>query len=280
MSPASLLEKLQSVWEVIASSPLYGIAFFIILFLVFLFITTNKTNKKQSKITYFIIYLAIFIYFFVQYGSSIQSLFDYAINQFFINYYFPNIIIYLLTLIISTIILWKSIFSDKTTKSIKIINSFVYGIIVYFFILTVSLIEQLNLNAFNLLELYSSMQVRSILELSMFVFVIWVIFLIIYKIIRNHQLKIVNEQKQVITNYDIVDHVNVKRAYDKPKQNVFFTPVEEETKKEPQIEDGKEPFTLDEYKTLLRILLEEKNKKEESSEDSLTELNALYKSIE
>ena len=65
---------------------------------------------------------------------------DYIINQVFIGYYFPTIMIYLVLLIITNIIVWKSIFSDITPTVIKFLNSFVFGILIYLFILILSLI--------------------------------------------------------------------------------------------------------------------------------------------
>ena len=142
MNPLSLITKLQTVFEVITSKNLYLMILVVIAFLTLLFITTNGSNRKQSKRAYILLYLAGFIFLAVQYGSSFLALLDYAINEVFITYYFPNIVIYIIMLIVTNIVLWKTIFNDKIDKKLKIINSFAFAIITYLFILAISIKEK------------------------------------------------------------------------------------------------------------------------------------------
>ena len=95
MSPISLMTKLQTVIDLITSKNLYLMILAIIAFLTLIFITTNGSNKKESKRAYILLYLAVAIFIIVQYGNSARSLLDYAINEVFITYYFPNIVIYM-----------------------------------------------------------------------------------------------------------------------------------------------------------------------------------------
>lgn len=285
MKDLSLITKLQTVFNLIASKNLYMMILVLIIFLTILFITTNGSNRKQSKKAYILLYLAGFIFIAFQYGSSILTLFDYAINEVFITYYFPNIVIYLLMLIITNIILWKTIFNDKVNFKLKVINSTAFAIIMYLFILAVSSINNLNLNVFNITELYSSNQVRSLLELSMFVFAFWVVVLLIYYLIRRYLYKHNLIQVETFTNYNIINDFDIKEAYKIPKKTLLV----EEPKKEEKIEPNSinilgQEFTIDEYKVMLKILKEEKEKKnrkeqETALENPLTELNKLYQSI-
>ena len=285
MKDLSLITKLQTVFNLITSKNLYLMILVLIIFLTILFITTNGSNRKQSKKAYILLYLAGFIFIAFQYGSSILTLFDYAINEVFITYYFPNIVIYLLMLIITNIILWKTIFNDKVNFKLKVINSTAFAIIMYLFILAVSSINNLNLNVFNITELYSSNQVRSLLELSMFVFAFWVVVLLIYYLIRRYLYKHNLIQVETFTNYNIINDFDIKEAYKIPKKTLLV----EEPKKEEKIEPNSinilgQEFTIDEYKVMLKILKEEKEKKnrkeqETALENPLTELNKLYQSI-
>ena len=61
MSPLSLITKLQTVFDVITSSNLYLMILALIVFLTLIFITTNGSNRKQSRKAYILIYLAGFI---------------------------------------------------------------------------------------------------------------------------------------------------------------------------------------------------------------------------
>ena len=285
MSPLSLMTKLQTVFDLITSKNLYLMILAAIVILTIIFITTNGSNRKQSKRTYILLYLAGFIFIALEYGSNFMTLVDYAINEVFITYYFPNIVIYLIMLIITNVVLFKTIFSNKADFKLKVINSAAFAIIMYLFILAISQIATLNLDVFNITELYSSNAVRSLLELSMFIFVFWMVVLIVYYLIRKYQYKHNLIQVESFTNYNIIHNFDIKEAYKVPKKQVIIEEPKEEKKEEPTMDLLGQNFTLDEYKLMVKILKEEKEKeqvKEESKpveDNPLTELNKLYQSI-
>ncbi|MBD9098339.1 hypothetical protein EGP98_01870 [bacterium] len=274
MSPVSLNEKLKIIWSVISSSPLYLIFFVAIALLVYLFSTTSSFNKKQSRKTYILVYSAFFIYLAIQYGGSLSTLIDYAVNQVFIGYYFPNIVIYILILLIATIITLVTIFRKNTTRILKILNSVVYGFLVYFLILILSVVNNLKIDVFDLKQLYSSNKVRSLLEISMFLFVIWVLVLIVYRFICKYQEKKREASKEEFTNYNVIHNFEDNKVLSPRKSYTYF---EEPVVKQPEVvkEKKEEPFTLDEYKLMLKVLKEEKQK-EQQQNNSLSELNYLY----
>ena len=281
MSPLSLITKLQTVFDLIISKNLYLMILAVIVILTIIFITTNGSNKKQSKRTYILLYLAGFIFIAFQYGSSFMTLIDYAINEVFITYYFPNIVIYIIMLIITNIVLFKTIFDNKVDFKLKVINSTAFAIIMYLFILAISQVSSLNLDVFNVTELYSSNAVRSLLELSMFIFVFWMVVLIVYHLIRKYQYKHNLVKVESFTNYSIINNFDIKEAYKEPKKEVVVEELKEEKKADQSSINllGQE-FTLDEYKLMLKILKEEKEKHASKTEDNpLTELNKLYQSI-
>ena len=285
MRDLSLMTKLQTVFELITSRNLYLMILAIIVLLTIIFITTNGSNRKQSKKAYILLYLAGFIFIGFQYGSDLLNLVDYAINEVFITYYFPNIVIYLIMLIITNVILFKTIFNDKIDFKLKVINSTAFAIIMYLFILVISQINNLELDVFNITELYSSNGVRSILELSMFIFVFWIVVLLIYHLIRKYQYKHNLIQVESFTNYNVIHDFDVKEAYKVPKTPVLIETPQEAPKEQSTMNLLGQDFTLDEYKLMVKILKEEKEKEEEKqdlkTEDNnpLTELNKLYQSI-
>lgn len=279
MSPLSLITKLQTVFNLITSRNLYLMILVLIIFLTIIFITTNGSNRKQSRRTYILLYLAGFIFIALQYGSSFMTLVDYAINEVFITYYFPNIVIYLLMLIVTNIILFKTIFSNKADFRLKVINACAFGIIMYLFILAISQVSNLQLDVFNITELYSSNAVRSLLELSMLIFVFWIVVLGVYYLIRKYQYKHNLIKVESFTNYNIIHDFDVKEAYKVPKKPLIVEKKEENTS---EVSLLNQEFTLDEYKLMVKILKEGKEKEEEIKPDEdnpLTELNKLYQSI-
>lgn len=277
MSPVSLDEKLKIIWSVISSSPLYLIFFVAIAVLVFLFSTTNSANKKQSRKTYLLIYTAFFSYLIIQYGESFSTLVDYAINQVFIGYYFPNIVIYICMLLIATIITLVSIFHKNISRIIKVLNSIIYGLLIYFLILMLSIVNTLKVDVFDLKELYSSDKVRSLLEFSMFLFVTWVLVLVVYHFIRKYQEKKREDTKEEFVNYNVIHNFGEEKVLSPRKEYTYFEQPKVES---PEVKEEKkeEPFTIEEYKLMLKVLKEEKLKEQQQA-SALTELNRLYQSI-
>lgn len=277
MSPVSLDEKLKIIWSVISSSPLYLIFFVAIAVLVFLFSTTNNANKKQSRKTYLLIYTAFFIYLIIQYGESFSTLVDYAVNQVFIGYYFPNIVIYICMLLIATIITLVSIFHKNISRIIKVLNSIIYGLLIYFLILMLSIVNTLKVDVFDLKELYSSDKVRSLLEFSMFLFVTWVLVLVVYHFIRKYQEKKREDTKEEFVNYNVIHNFDEEKVLLPRKEYTYFEQPKVESQ-EVKEEKKEEPFTIEEYKLMLKVLKEEKMKEQQQA-SALTELNRLYQSI-
>lgn len=287
------MTKLQTVIDLITSKNLYLMILAIIAFLTLIFITTNGSNKKESKRAYILLYLAVAIFIIVQYGNSARSLLDYAINEVFITYYFPNIVIYLLMLLTTNIILWKTLFKENSDRKLKVINSIAYGLIIYLFILALSIINNLKLNVFNIVELYSSNQVRSLLELSMLIFVFWIIILFTYHLIKKYQYKHKIIKEKTFTNYNIINDLNLPKAY-----RSSVKPLENSKPKNEETQNLEGRFTLEEYKIMAKMLKEEeqltstpkenndsKNTESNSFDNtdvtsSLTALNRLYQSIE
>ena len=277
MSPVSLDKKLKIIWSVISSSPLYLIFFVAIAVLVFLFSTTNNANKKQSRKTYLLIYTAFFIYLIIQYGESFSTLVDYAVNQVFIGYYFPNIVIYICMLLIATIITLVSVFHKNISRIIKVLNSIIYGLLVYFLVLMLSIVNTLKVDVFDLKELYGSDKIRSLLEFSMFLFVTWVLVLVVYHFIRKYQEKKREDTKEEFVNYNVIHNFGEEKVLSPRKEYTYFEQPKVES---PEVKEEKkeEPFTIEEYKLMLKVLKEEKMKEQQQAR-ALTELNRLYQSI-
>ena len=116
-------------------------------------------------------------------------------NNLFIAIYFPNLAIYFAAIIISNIILLTSIFSDKITKLIRNINIIIYAIINYILILLINVISVNNLDIYSRKSIYRNTNAYGLIELTSIIFMFWIIFLIIYKVIRNYQTK---NKKEVI----------------------------------------------------------------------------------
>lgn len=189
MSKLSLLDKLKVLGDVTSSSSLLIVAMVILIALTILLISTKKKPKKISKFMCIAIYGAIIIVSLIFYKEELFSLYDYMMNNFFIAIYFPNLAIYFAAIITTNIILWISIFNSKITKWIRTINTIMFSIIHYLLILIINIITKDKLDIYNQVSVYQNKNAQALIELSSTIFIIWILFLIIYKIIRIYQRK-------------------------------------------------------------------------------------------
>ena len=187
MSKLSLLDKLKVLSDVTSSSGLFIVAIVILIALAALLITTNTKTKKISRFVCIAIYGAIIIVSILFYREELFELFDYMMNNFFIAIYFPNLAIYFAAIVTTNIILWISIFNRKITKWIRTINTIIFCFIHYLLVLIINIITTNKLDAFDQTSIYENQEALALIELSSTIFVVWILFLIIYKIIRIYQ---------------------------------------------------------------------------------------------
>ena len=284
MSNMSFIDKLKILTDVISSSGIFIV--FILLFIVlgFLFITTNKSNSKSSRRVYILMYIAIILFLIITYKESLQEMFDYMMNNFFIVVYFPNLAVYLAAIIATNIIVWVSIFNFKINKIIKTINVVVFCLIHYLLILILNIIIEKGLDVFTQTSVYGNKQALALIELSSTLFIIWIIFLVLYKLIRNFigsEKEILIDKNQAEINNKILNNIN--------KIDAPYVLKNTQIKNNSQNRNVFDNLlTIDDYKLLLNILKEKKlqqeqeelEKQELNNQSKFMELQALYKSID
>lgn len=187
MSKLSLLDKLKVLSDVTSSSGLFIVAIVILIVLAALLITTNTKTKKISRFACIAIYGAILIVSILFYREELFELFDYMMNNFFIAIYFPNLAIYFAAIVTTNIILWISIFNRKITKWIRTINTIIFCFIHYLLILIINIITTNKLDIFDQTSIYQNQEALALIELSSTIFIVWILFLIVYKVIRIYQ---------------------------------------------------------------------------------------------
>lgn len=290
MTKMSLGDKLGILLDVSKSSKLFFIAFLVIIFIGFIFITTNKKNRKTTEKIYLAMMSFTLGIIVIAYHSSLAKMFDYMMDNLFIIIYFPNIAIYIAAIIISNIILIISIFNFKVPKILKNINIIVYCIINYILVLLLNVITTNNLDVFVQESIYGNQKAQALIELSSIIFVIWILFLIVYKLIMIYLKKEYRPPvKKVIIKKVKVLPPNIKEVVF-PKTINTTSPkalsIEQELAKQKALQDELgNLLTVDDYKLLLKLLKEHKEKeriakeKQQASNDEQTkfkELQDLY----
>ena len=271
MNKISLVDKVSIFFEV--SKTINLILLIVLILLSIIFLNSNKKNAKNIRYIYIAFISFTLIYFFIKYNIFLNKMFDYMMNNFFIAIYFPNLAIYAFGLIITNIIFYISLFNYKVSKIIKKINIVVYIFINYLFFLVLKIINMHQLDIYSQNSVYGNRKALALIELSSLIFIIWIVFLTIYKIFIFYLKK---EYKQPVKKI-----IRIKKVKKLPEN---FIPKEFPTKVNGNI--SKKTFnkneedellkiydnmlTLEDYKTIIKILQNHKSKENTINENNIT----------
>ncbi len=303
MKKLSLFDKIRILISVSKTSSWSFLVLLLLIIIGIIFFTTNKRTAQRNKKIYIILTGMIGIVVLIAYQSSINHLINYLMDNIWISIMFPNLAIYFLGIIITNIILWVSLFHFKTSNMIKKINIIVYIILSYFLVLLLKVIDVQKIDIFSQESLYYNEQSTALIELSSLLFIVWIIFLVLYKIILVYVRKDYKEKEQKVIikqpvkilpkNYQPVE--TPKYLFGNPGKRITLI----ETNPKQLIQNYDNRLTLEEYQLLLKILKEEKEKKNKTKimvekeqiaamkkqqrireEEKYTELERLYRSIQ
>ena len=269
MAALSLLEKLAILFEVSKSSILFIIAIFFIIFFGLILITTNKINIKSSRRLFILLYVFIIAFTVMLYRESLLNMMNYLMKNLFVIIYFPNLAVYFAAIVITSIIIWFSVFSYKTPTIIKNINIVVYLIISYLLVVLLSIINSQKLDVFNQVSVYGNKQALAVIELTSSLFIIWMIFLILYKAIMTYltrndittrnKIKKNSKRKIIVKNTRLPKDVEEVPVPYMVKAQPTFVP---KIRKDADVQGYDNLLTIQDYKLLLDILKEKREEEE------------------
>ena len=204
MSKLSLLDKLSLFLDVAKDSLWSVLILLMLIVLVYIFSNTTKKTMKRNKIIYIGFSLLMLIVLLICYLPSIGKVFDNMMNNLFIVIYFPSLAVYFAAIIATSIILWVSLFNYKTSQIIKRVNLVMYLIINYLFALVLYTINNNKLDIFSTESIYKNKEATALIELTSILFVVWIIFLVVYKLVLIYLRKDYRPQvKKVIVKKEI-----------------------------------------------------------------------------
>ena len=163
-----------------------------ILILSFLIISLKyKNNKVKIFIPFlllFIVSLAMFLY-----GSSILYVLEEIVKGIIYAIYFPNIIFYIITVIISFSIMIYTVLSNKPTNKEKIINYLLCGIHLYLFILFITNCLDLNVSLVRPSKIYKHDELYVLVQSCQLIFVVNIIYQSVKMLVRKLKNKSKND---------------------------------------------------------------------------------------
>ncbi|MBP5678955.1 MAG: hypothetical protein J6X28_03925 [Bacilli bacterium] len=271
MSKMSLFDKLGVLVDLSTKNQVYLIVLVVLLIFGTILSFTNKKNELFHKVLYFIMTVVMIAILVTSYHSSLGNMIQYMMNNFFIAVYFPNIAIYIAAIIAMNIITWISIFSYKSSKQIRVLNISIYIIMNYLLALLLKVINTNKLDIFDQASLYGNKEATALIELSSIVFVVWVIFLILYKIILIYIRKdykprvkrvIVRKKVKILPeNFEPVS--SPETIYGNIHKEKDIIDLKDKTEDEYLLEQFSKQFTLEDYKLFSRLLKEQQDREKQ-----------------
>ena len=187
----SFIDKLLTTLNLPFNSFL-SIEIFLIFILIFIFLIYNEKRKnkkvKIALITLILFFTCLLIFYF---SNDILTVLKEIIRNIMKCFYFPNIVFYIITVIISLILLIYHIINTKLTKKNKITTYALTLIHLLLFTYYISFAIINNINLTNTANIYEINEMYIITLSSQIIFIILIIYKLIYHFcyIRHEKLK-------------------------------------------------------------------------------------------
>lgn len=282
MVELSLLDKIKTLLNLVLSSSLFLILL-ISIGIIILDIFYISRKSKKVKMIYAVISLMIIIGLSINYLKELVNIVNVINKNLVMLINFPTILEYVTIIFISILVMIISFIFKRFTKIIRGINLGVIIADLFIFFLILDQISKNNVDLSNKIDIYSNQNLMVLFQISLFIFIIWITFLIIYSIIMkliksNYNIKKETIKNAEIKNIDIEENNKFEdlelpkkkneiiNFYDEPEMPKTIEELRKENAdslKEINIQnsviDG--VFTLEEYKEIKKLLDELKKVK-------------------
>lgn len=167
----------------------------LLIFILILSFLIINLKYKNNKVKIFIPFLLLFIVSLTMflYGSSILYVLEEIVKGIIYAIYFPNIIFYIITVIISFSIMIYTILSNKLTNKEKIVNYLLCAIHLYLFILFITNCLDLNVSLVRPSKIYKHDELYVLVQSCQLVFVVNIIYQSVKMLVRKLKNKSKND---------------------------------------------------------------------------------------
>lgn len=198
MKYTNMFEKIISLWMIMKDSWFHFVFLGIIVVMIFL-----RLWKKISKKTCFLISLVScfgsIIYVICSHFSFLGGVMDQLMDQLFTALYFPSVYVYLFVLIVMIVISFGSFLKLGKKSSYKSFNGVCLLSIGFIFSLVLELIASKRIDVFRKSSLFSNKDLIILLELSVSIFVFWLVGLAVIYLtdVFLERILLVRQKKEV-----------------------------------------------------------------------------------
>ena len=252
MSYLSIVEKFKILFDMILDFKFIFIFLGVLVIATFLYLIKKIDNRKYIMIITLSLLLILGIDIVINY-KELAEVFDNFMTIFFSNIYFPSVYVYVGTLLIVAIAFITSMFNKMLNKIYKIINGITFVMNNILLVIILNIIAKNKIDVFTPNELYTNINLVAVLEISIGLFIVWVLSLIVVYTTSVICDRIGNKRREVVTCDTNSDVEGIDITKDTSSYNNVLTPVEVVSEvKEPSIvtyeieSNNVEPEVIDE----------------------------------
>ena len=235
MSYLSIAEKFKILCDMILDFKFIFIFLGVLVIATFLYLIKKIDNRKYIMIITLSLLLILGIDIVINY-KELAEVFDNFMTIFFSNIYFPSVYVYVGTLLIVAIAFITSMFNKMLNKIYKIINGITFVMNNILLAIILNIIAKNKIDVFTPNSLYTNINLVAVLEISIGLFVLWILSLIVVYTTSVICDRIGNKRREFViydTNSD-VEGIDITK--DTSSYNNVLTPVKVVSEvKEPSI---------------------------------------------
>lgn len=235
MSYLSIVEKFKILFDMILDVKFIFIFLGVLVIATFLYLIKKIDNRKYIMIITLSLLLILGIDIVINY-KELAEVFDNFMTIFFSNIYFPSVYVYVGTLLIVAIAFITSMFNKMLNKIYKIINGITFVMNNILLVIILNIIAKNKIDVFTPNSLYTNINLVAVLEISIGLFVLWILSLIVVYTTSVICDRIGNKRREFViydTNSD-VEGIDITK--DTSSYNNVLTPVKVVSEvKEPSI---------------------------------------------
>ena len=233
MSYLSIAEKFKILFDMILDFKFIFIFLGVLVIATFLYLIKKIDNRKYIMIITLSLLLILGIDIVINY-KELAEVFDNFMTIFFSNIYFPSVYVYVGTLLIVAIAFITSMFNKMLNKIYKIINGITFVMNNILLAIILNIIAKIDVFTPN--ELYTNINLVAVLEISIGLFVLWVLSLIVVYTTSVICDRIGNKRREFVTCDINSDVEGIDITKDTSSYNNVLTSVEAVSEvKEPSI---------------------------------------------
>lgn len=235
MSYLSIAEKFKILFDMILDFKFIFIFLGVLVIATFLYLIKKIDNRKYIMIITLSLLLILGIDIVINY-KELAEVFDNFMTIFFSNIYFPSVYVYVGTLLIVAIAFITSMFNKMLNKIYKIINGITFVMNNILLAIILNIIAKNKIDVFTPNELYTNINLVAVLEISIGLFVLWILSLIVVYTTSVICDRIGNKRREFVTCDINSDVEGIDITKDVPSYNNVLTPVKVVSEvKEPSI---------------------------------------------